>query len=328
MIYAIIMAVAFVAAVCLATVLIVTKKKEDALAQEKSYEQLTPVKAVKRGTEEKTDRRDLISRTQRPERDDFGLVENNPICTASPAATEKYLSLLKTRSGEPLQWLREGTVFVQNLGGAGSVSEEVFLLYLRGKAYKRLYICPFGRNSALVPKDLQLSGDGDAAPYRGSIALEAREKNISIEQVIKKQAMISQNQGTRAGYANPGPKVQGTEKLPEKSAKKEAVSVAVSASPTARRKEPVSVEPSSSNSQQAPASSTFPNYLPGFEPDNIKPSLNKFLAVMDTVYPDGVVLGSTWDHENWDRAAAMLCKYLGYSNGTDFLEAYGYKVEK
>ena len=60
----------------------------------------------------------------------------------------------------------------------------------------------------------------------------------------------------------------------------------------------------------------------------MKPALEKFLAVMDREYPDGIIKGDTWDHDRWDRAASMLCKYLGYANGSEFLEAYGYTVEK
>ena len=60
----------------------------------------------------------------------------------------------------------------------------------------------------------------------------------------------------------------------------------------------------------------------------MKPALERFLAVMDREYPDGVIIADTWDHSRWDRAASMLCKYLGYDTGSDFLEAYGYTVEK
>ena len=53
----------------------------------------------------------------------------------------------------------------------------------------------------------------------------------------------------------------------------------------------------------------------------MKPALERFLAVMDREYPDGVIIADTWDHSRWDRAASMLCKYLGY----DTYDAEGYR---
>ena len=79
---------------------------------------------------------------------------------------------------------------------------------------------------------------------------------------------------------------------------------------------------------EASSPASFPNYLPGFEPENVKPALDRFLAVMEREYPDHVIAGSSWDHDKWDKAASMLCKVLGYSSGSDFLEAYGFTVEK
>ena len=69
-----------------------------------------------------------------------------------------------------------------------------------------------------------------------------------------------------------------------------------------------------------------PNYLPGFEPDNIKPLLDTLLNDLDASFPDKTVVWSEWNHEKWDRAAGFLCKNLGYSRGTEFLEAYGYSI--
>ena len=342
MIYAIIMAIAFVAAVSLATILIVSKKKEkEAQAEEETLmAPVSPVKPARQTERQQTrqevndvhDRRELVYQAQRPDRDDFGYTEKNPVCTATTASAEKYLSLLRTPRGEPFQWLKERNTGVREVPGSGNVPVEIYTLYLHGKAVKRIYLCPCGKNSASAPKGMKLSSE-NVAPFGGSIAREAREKGISEEQVLKKHALIyeSNMEKQRASSLNLDRK---PEELSERSARPQARPVTPSRQEApkpaekASEKSPAPLTEKQKQKEEAPAPASFPHYLPGFEPDNIRPSLEKFLAVMDRVYPDGIVLGSTWDHEHWDRAAAMLCKYLGYANGTDFLEAYGYQVQK
>ena len=69
-----------------------------------------------------------------------------------------------------------------------------------------------------------------------------------------------------------------------------------------------------------------PNYLPGFEPENIKRLLDTFFATLDKQFPDKIIIRSEWNHEKWDNAAAYLCKSLGYAKGSEFLQAYGYQI--
>ena len=69
-----------------------------------------------------------------------------------------------------------------------------------------------------------------------------------------------------------------------------------------------------------------PNYLPGFEPENIKQLLDKFCNELDRRFPDKIIVWSEWDHDRLDKAAGYLVKNLGYSKGAEFLEAYGYTV--
>lgn len=69
-----------------------------------------------------------------------------------------------------------------------------------------------------------------------------------------------------------------------------------------------------------------PKFLPGFEPDDIKPLVDSFFTVINKAFPDKVVVTSEWNHQAWDNAANMLCKKLGYSKGKEFLEAYGFSV--
>lgn len=68
-----------------------------------------------------------------------------------------------------------------------------------------------------------------------------------------------------------------------------------------------------------------PYYLPGFEPEEIRPLINSFFSVVNKEFPDKIIIINEWNHQ-WDNAANMLCKKLGYSKGKDFLEAYGFSV--
>ena len=304
MIYAILMAVAFIGAASLVTILIITKKRENESYEiDDEYEAVYPPPDDRTGPKMGADRREAIFSGQKYGRDDFGYSESNPVCTSSILSGEKYLALLRTDSGEMLQWIREGSISVQNLHGAGPVNEEVYTLYLHGESYRKLYICPYGRNSTHVPAGLALASNGEPAPYGGSVLAEARDKGITEQQVLAKQALIYQNSPHAAEQDSSLRKEKGTHVKPE--------------APDNRPK---------ASEISSPAS--FPNYLPGFEPENVKPALDRFLAVMEREYPDHMIAGSSWDHNKWDKAASMLCKVLGYSSGSEFLEAYGFTVEK
>ncbi len=331
MIYAVIMAVAFVAAVTLATILIVTRRKEKALMEE---EELAPVAPVKPGQQaspsKKEQREDLSSYIPNTAQEDFGFSPANPISSSSVPACESYLSRLRFSTGENVLWLRDGVEFVQDLQGLGSASVNAYKVYLRGKAYKRLYFYTGGKSTSRTPRGFALSPEGQKSPFGGNIALEAEQKGITVEQVLQKQALIYQNRSRQAAARQDAAK-NGTGR---QAMTKDATDIRNSPRPSASApvQKPIQpkedVAPVQKPVEEEPSASSFPNYLPGFEPEKIKPNLDKFLAVMDAAYPDGTVLSSTWDHEHWDRAAAILCKYLGYSNGTDFLEAYGYTVVK
>ena len=305
MIYAILMAAAFIGAASLVTILIVTKKREnESYEPEEEYEAVYPPSDDGAGPKLGADRREAIFNGQKVWQDDFGYSESNPICTASVLSGEKYLALLRTDSGEPLQWIREGTISVHNLHGAGPVNEEVYTLYLHGEVYRKLYICPYGRNSAHVPVGLALASNGEASPYGGSILAEAREKGITEQQVLAKQARIYESQ--------PHVSKQDNSMLEQKKS----------------HEKPFRSEDRPKEAPEGSSSGSFPNYLPGFEPENVRPALERFLAVMEREFPDHRIPGSRWNHEKWDKAASMLCKVLGYNSGSEFLEAYGFIVEK
>ena len=329
MIYVVIMAVAFVAFVSLATVLIVTKIKEKrAFLPEEEEPELYTVDQKGRKENKKDDFQDYYDFSEIQDQEDFGYSEKNPVFTSSSAAAERYLAALRTEKGEGLRWTREGTVAVKKLKQMSNVNVECYTLYLYGREYRTIYICPSGRkNTNEAPKGLILATDGKRLSYNGSIALEAKEKGITEEQVLEKYAFV---------YENKRPLDSDNSKSDsERDVKKEfysepetvsyrKVGKPVNSSPAQVEKKP---EQHAAQKAEAKQPSSFPNYLPGFEPEEMKPALDKFLAVIDREYPDGIIKRDTWDHAKWDRAASMLCKFLGYANGTEFLEAYGYTVE-
>ena len=125
------------------------------------------------------------------DRADYGYSELNPVVTTSSSASERYLAALRTERGEGLRWIREGTLSVKKLNDRSNVNVECYTLYLYGKEYKKLYVCPSGRrNSNDAPKGLILSTDGKKLSYNGSISLEASEKGISEEHSMQLKRIL------------------------------------------------------------------------------------------------------------------------------------------
>ena len=332
MVYVVIMAVAFVAFVCLATILFVTKKKEqEEYDADDRDEELYVSRKKERTVPRQEEVSDYVDELHMQDRADYGYSELNPVVTTSSSASERYLAALRTERGEGLRWIREGTLSVKKLNDRSNVNVECYTLYLYGKEYKKLYICPSGRRNANdAPKGLILATDGKKLSYNGSISQEAKEKGISEEQVLEKYAFVYENK--RPSYHGTGKSyVTSTETRTEtgipKPSSYQRENKAVSRF-NSIREEPQITDRIATPKAEEKKTGSFPKYLPGFEPEEMKPALDKFLAVMDREYPDGVIIADTWNHDRWDRAASMLCKYLGYDTGSDFLEAYGYTVEK
>ena len=61
-------------------------------------------------------------------------------------------------------------------------------------------------------------------------------------------------------------------------------------------------------------------------PEGARPLLLALLSELNAAYPDKTVVQSRWNHARWDRPAGRLCQALGYRSGTDFLNAFGYRV--
>ncbi len=100
---------------------------------------------------------DIIFEAQRPDDEDYGLSLNNAICTSSISSSERYLHLLRTEDGQAFTWHRNGSNMVKDINGIKNVMVDVYQLFLKGKEYKIIYICPYGYNSAYVPKGFVLA---------------------------------------------------------------------------------------------------------------------------------------------------------------------------
>ena len=302
--------------------------------------------------------RDAIYRSQKPDRADFGYTLQNPVITSSTGSSEAYLGILRTEAGEPVTWVRTRTVSLNDLNGAGPAAVEEYVIYLHGRdSKKRIYICPEGKNSLYAPEGFIISSDKKPTRYNGSIAREAEENGITTDQVLSKHAFIYENshpakpapQQVQPAAAKQSVRPATERPVPQPAAEQYASRVepeipadrpaeaqpAVTGSherkPAAESVAANDAAPSVKKTDEVPKSadvSSLPKYLPGFEPENVRVQLDKFFAVINKAFPDGIVYESEWDHAHWDNAAGMLCRYLGYSRGSEFLEAYGYTFIK
>lgn len=110
-------------------------------------------------------KRDAIFAGQRPLQEDYGYSCENPICTFSIGSSKKYLSRLRTTDGSQLYWTRLGSLSLKECNGVQNVIVDVYQLYLHGKEYAEIYICPYAKDCENVPKGMVLC-DADNLPRK------------------------------------------------------------------------------------------------------------------------------------------------------------------
>lgn len=142
-------------------------------------------------------RRNALFDGMRPDDKFFGYSAGNPILTSSIPSSAKYLSRLYTLDGEKLYWFRYGAMDLEELHGVEGVIVDIYDLYLNGKFFNRLYICPYGHSSTYVPKGMMLGAE-EANQNNGNIAYEAKEKGMSTEQFLAFQALEYENAQIKA----------------------------------------------------------------------------------------------------------------------------------
>jgi hypothetical protein len=116
-----------------------------------------------KGVLERAKQRDILFDSQKPESKDFGYSLCNPVMTSTIFYSDQYLKSLRTLDGKPFTWERLGSDCAPMIGGVEDVIVDVYKLYLDGKVYTELFLCPYGRSSSYVPHGLTLAekSDGD-----------------------------------------------------------------------------------------------------------------------------------------------------------------------
>lgn len=97
----------------------------------------------------------ILLKCQRPNENDYGYSESNPICSSTLAGTDIYLGKLRTSDGKNFTWQRVGDVRV-DCHGVTNVGMDKYQLYLDGKPYKVLYIIPYVAEATKPPYGLKI----------------------------------------------------------------------------------------------------------------------------------------------------------------------------
>ena len=104
--------------------------------------------------EEASKRRDLLFERQEYEADDYGLSATNPVMTSSISSSKEYLKHLRSPEGKAFTWNRSGFFDLKSVHGVPNVIVDEYQLFLDGKAYKAIYVCPYGHQTKRAPKGL------------------------------------------------------------------------------------------------------------------------------------------------------------------------------
>ena len=113
-------------------------------------------KNYEKRTEEYYSKKEQIFAGQRPNDDDYGYSKSNPIMTANVFRNDEYLKRLRTPDGKAFTWERNGSYCMNEISGVSNVMVDEYQLFLEGKPYKLVYICPKGFDSTNAPKGMQL----------------------------------------------------------------------------------------------------------------------------------------------------------------------------
>ncbi|MCH5323970.1 MAG: hypothetical protein J1E39_02040 [Eubacterium sp.] len=130
--------------------------KELKAFSKKSRKSNTEKDIITQGIADGQKKRDIIFEAQKPEDDTYGYSKNNPICTSGIESSEKYLSRLRTLSGEAFTWKRNGSLTLENYCSLDYIIIDEYQLFLNNKPHKIIYICPYGHNSKYSPLGMQL----------------------------------------------------------------------------------------------------------------------------------------------------------------------------
>ena len=143
---------------------------------------------------------------QRPEADDYGLSEANPICIRKQSMITYYLGRLCTKDGDIFTWTDDTDIIV-TLHGITNVLEIKYTIYLNGKPYSDIFfVTDLGQADLLFPPAGLYFSDDDTD---WDLEREALSKGVSAEQLRAFHKMEKENEVLR-------------QKMKEENAKKEA----------------------------------------------------------------------------------------------------------
>lgn len=169
------------------------KETQKALQEQAAKEKQMAAKELEEKLQADQKTRDLLCDGQRPESDDYGYSIKNPICTSTISSSYEYISRLRTLDGESFDWIRQGSTRLAICNNVRNVIVDTYTLYLHGKEFKEIHICPYGHNSSYAPKGLMLVTE-KGSEFGGNIVREANERNMSIESLLIIKRMEAENE--------------------------------------------------------------------------------------------------------------------------------------
>ncbi|MBQ6288031.1 MAG: zinc ribbon domain-containing protein [Clostridia bacterium] len=160
--------------------------------------------------EEAQRRRDTLFENQAKDKTDYGFSLQNPIMTSSVRASDEYLSRLRTADGLELSWDRIGSYNLESLYGIQGVMVDCYQLILDGDNYRKIYICPYGRDADVVPRGMYLASKNvdkpqvketvaiakDSAINETSVPVTTGEQNIKSDKTIDNNDKVDENRVT------------------------------------------------------------------------------------------------------------------------------------
>jgi len=110
----------------------------------------------KSSLEEGLRRRKMLSDRQRPQDDDYGYSQYNPIIESTVIRSYNYLSRLRTEDGKEIKWKRLGSRSLKD-EEIGNYVVDMYEIFVEGEYYNTIYICPYGIPGDYAPKGFVLA---------------------------------------------------------------------------------------------------------------------------------------------------------------------------
>lgn len=163
------------------------KHKENKLVKKKSNDKLAELfaEAFVDAAKNSREKDPIVFKGQRPNEEDYGYSETNPICSSTLAGTDVYLSKLRTVDGKKFTWQRLDGVRA-DCNGTTDVGMDKYQLNLDNQPYKILYIVPYVAEATNAPYGLTLLNETESKEPMQSTETEQYSEPESKENICKK----------------------------------------------------------------------------------------------------------------------------------------------